>query len=218
MFRKSLTSTLILIIILTFALSACSSIPAAVSSILPQTQAAAAAQQSITNKLAVGTLEMEGTSQAVTAAQAATLLPLWKAVNVMGYDKTASSAEVAALYEQIQGTLTASQLAAIKQMTLSQAELTALTQKYGSTSSSQAAASSKTASSSSSQAQAGAAQDMSGGAVGDITSVGYTTPNTTSQSAASVKTAKTSTGSSADINPTFASAIVTLLKQRTTLE
>ena len=214
MHKRSLTSFLVLTLILSFALSACSGAPIAALSILPQS--AVTGQQSTTKNLAIGILKMEGTSQAVTATQASTLLPLWKAVNAMGNDKSASKLEVAALYDQIQESLTADQVAMIKQVTYTQPELANMIQKYGSTSTGKSSSASKTATSSSQGGGAGGPSDMGGGPMGDISSVGNAS-STSSQTASSAKTSNTSSSSS-DINPTFASAIVTLFKKRASLE
>ena len=212
MFKKSLTSFVVLVMIFAFALSTCST-PAILSSVV------SSAQPTVTSKLAVGLLKLEGTDQAVTAAQASTLLPLWKAINVMGNDKSASQAEVAALYQQTEDTLTAGQLAAISKVTYKQSDLSALVQKYGSSSTGQSASATKTTAANSSQAANIGPADMGGG-MNDITSVGTTssTSAATSQAASSAKTSKASTAASTDINPTFASAIVTILQKRVVLE
>ncbi len=82
-------------------------------------------------RLALGTLNLEGTDLAVTAEQAAGLLPLWKAVRSMGSSDTASSEEIDALYEQIQESMTADQMAAINSMNLTQEQISSLMQKFG---------------------------------------------------------------------------------------
>ena len=47
----------------------------------------------VEQKLAIGTLKLEGTDLAVTADQAKTLLPLWKAVKTMSTDSNTSAEE-----------------------------------------------------------------------------------------------------------------------------
>lgn len=89
------------------------------------------ANQPVENKLAIGILKLEGTDQAVTAKQAADLLPLWKAVKSMGVSSTTAPAEMQAVYTQIQQTLTPQQVQAIKDLNLSQTDMSALMQKYG---------------------------------------------------------------------------------------
>ena len=88
------------------------------------------ANQPIENKLAIGTLKLEGSPQAVTADQARTLLPLWKAVKSLSASSTASADEMAALYTQIQEAMTADQIAAIKTQALTPADTQALMQQY----------------------------------------------------------------------------------------
>jgi hypothetical protein len=220
MFQKKALSAIILTLVLCIILAACSSTPLAG---LTQTQASSSASASVTSKLGVGILKMEGTSEAVTPSQASTLLPLWKAVYKMGNDKSASSAEVAALYTQIQESLTTEQISTIQQMALTQQELSDLTQKYGSTPVGQTASASTSSSASSSQQNAGGAPDMGGGPMSDITSVGLnnsgSNSSTTTSSKTSATTAKVSqASSSSNLNPVFASAIITVLKERVTLD
>lgn len=85
----------------------------------------------VQSMLAVGTLELEGTDQAVTADQAKELLPLWKAVRVLGSSDTISQAEKQALYDQIQETMTADQIQAISKMSLTREDMTSIMAKLG---------------------------------------------------------------------------------------
>ncbi|RPJ51711.1 MAG: hypothetical protein EHM21_02055 [Chloroflexi bacterium] len=89
------------------------------------------ANQPVEQKLALGTLKLEGTDRAVTAEQAKGLLPLWKAVKSMSSNSNTSLDEMNALYKQIQETMTSDQLQAIKDLNLSQEEMQALMQQYG---------------------------------------------------------------------------------------
>lgn len=77
------------------------------------------------NQLALGTLELDGTPNVVTPQQAATLLPLWQALLSTQKSGAAAQAEVSALLTQIEGAMTAGQLAAIKAMQLTQTDLQA---------------------------------------------------------------------------------------------
>lgn len=132
---------LLLIVLLAMALAACSSAK------LPGTTAASTgnqasgsstqqapggdmANQPIESKLAIGTLSLEGTKNAVTAEQAKTLLPLWKAMKSLSSSSTASNDELTALYQQIQDAMTSDQIAAIKALTLKQEDMQALAKKY----------------------------------------------------------------------------------------
>jgi len=211
MFRKNITLSLVLA--LTFALSACSS-----STSSSQSKTSGSSQQTITDKLGIGILKMEGTTLAVTAAQSSILLPLWKAVNVMGNDKEASQVEVAALYVQIQGTLTPDQVTSIQKLTYTQEELSGFVTKYGSTSSSTSTSSSSSSASTTTQSNASGSSDMGGGGGGapggdsDITGVSSSSAQTSSTSSVA-KVSSTKTSSNTDLNPTFASAIIKILEQ-----
>jgi hypothetical protein len=65
--------------------------------------------------LALGTLRLEGTEHAVTPAQAAEMLPLWKAIQGGSLQ---GAAETQAVVKQIEGLLNEGQLAAIDGMEL----------------------------------------------------------------------------------------------------
>jgi hypothetical protein len=130
---------LLLLIPLLLTLSACGSIslPGSQSSSSQQSSTGAnAAQQPnfanqpVEQKLAIGTLKLEGTDKAVTADQAKTLLPLWKAMKSLGNSSTTSQAETDALYKQIEDAMTADQMKAIKDMTLKPEDFSALMKQY----------------------------------------------------------------------------------------
>lgn len=126
----------VIVIPVLFALAACSSLK------LPGTSSSSAQTQSnplsnlsgqpVEDKLAAGTLKLEGTDNATTAAQAKTLLPLWKAVKTLSTSNTTAAAEMTALYSQIQEAMTAQQIQAIKDVSLSPSDMQTLRQKYGS--------------------------------------------------------------------------------------
>ncbi len=96
-----------------------------------QGQPPSMANQPVEQKLALGTLKLEGTGSAITAAQAKTLLPLWKAVKSLSSSSNTSAAEMSAVYKQIQDAMTAEQVQAIKDLNLSQTDLQTLMQQYG---------------------------------------------------------------------------------------
>jgi hypothetical protein len=128
---------LIFILPLMFAIAACSSLQlpgvTAASANGNQPQQAATfsfTNQPLENKLAVGTLKLESTAQAITAEEAKNLLPLWKAVKSLNSSNTASPAEVQALYKQIEDTLTPEQVSTIKDMALTGADFQALMKQY----------------------------------------------------------------------------------------
>jgi hypothetical protein len=130
---------LLVILPLVIALSACASIAgikipglASNSANTSQTQTAFdPSKMPIEQKLAFGTLKLEGTPQAVTAKQAASLLPLWKAVKALSSSDTTAQAEIDALYKQIQGVMTADQVQTIQSMAWTQEDMRALMTKYG---------------------------------------------------------------------------------------
>jgi hypothetical protein len=80
-------------------------------------------------KLPVGTLLLEETDYAVTPAQAQELLPLWQMLSALQESGTASELEVQAVLNQIQGAMTAEQLATIEGM--SPEDIQALMQDLG---------------------------------------------------------------------------------------
>ncbi len=84
------------------------------------------------SRLAVGTLQLEGTGLAVTPEQAKQLLPLWQKVqSLTGEGAAANATDLPAVYKQIEAVMTPDQIAQIQSMTLSQNQLTALMNKYG---------------------------------------------------------------------------------------
>jgi hypothetical protein len=85
----------------------------------------------IQQKLAIGTLKLEGTPNAVTPAEAKTLLPLWQAVKVLPSQTTTAPEEVTALYQQIQDSMTPQQVQAIKDLTMSGTDMRALMTSLG---------------------------------------------------------------------------------------
>ena len=82
-------------------------------------------------KLAIGTLELEGTPQAVTAKEATDLLPLWQAVKSLSADTNTAPTEITAVYKQIEGAMTPDQTQAIQKLTWTQQDIQALMTKYG---------------------------------------------------------------------------------------
>lgn len=88
-------------------------------------------KQPIEQKLAIGTLMLEGSDKAITAEQAKTLLPLWKAVKALSSNSNTAQEEINAVYSQIQDAMTADQVQAIKDMSMSMEDTRSLMQKYG---------------------------------------------------------------------------------------
>jgi hypothetical protein len=77
------------------------------------------------NQLAYGTLKLEGTPNAVTAEQAARLLPLWQALNALDDSSTTAVEESTAVQNQILAALAPEQVAAISALHLTNAMLQA---------------------------------------------------------------------------------------------
>ena len=77
-------------------------------------------------QLALGTLQLEDTEQAIDETQAATLLPLWQAYQTLSQSDTTAAVELEALAGQIQRAMTAAQVQAIADMELTADTLTEL--------------------------------------------------------------------------------------------
>lgn len=80
---------------------------------------------SVRNQLALGALHLEGTPQALTTDQAKSLLPLWQTLKALGESSTSAPEEVEAVLDQIVGSLTEEQVAAIAALQLTNADLQA---------------------------------------------------------------------------------------------
>jgi hypothetical protein len=123
-------SVLTLFIVLALVLAACGSPAAATSLPSAETYTSPSLDTTYTNalparmQLSLGTLKLAETGTPVTPEQAAKLLPLWQALQGMTSSGNSASAEVNALLGQIESTLTAEQLAAIKEMKLTSVEMT----------------------------------------------------------------------------------------------
>jgi len=131
------TKTLLLIstmVILVMGLAACSGTSNQTNS-TPSASGTDGAQASTSlsqvNMLLVGTLKLEDTDQAVNTDEAARLLPLWQAYRSLSTSQTTAEAEVEALLNQIQSTMTIDQVQAIKAMNLSSTDMMNLMQSMG---------------------------------------------------------------------------------------
>jgi hypothetical protein len=80
-------------------------------------------KMTLQDKLAIGTLKLEGTKLAVDSKEAATLLPLWSAAETLVSSNTTSKLEMDALYSQIQSSMTPEQVKAIQDMTLTREDI-----------------------------------------------------------------------------------------------
>lgn len=79
---------------------------------------AASNRLSTASKLALGTLKLENTSNAVTASEATQLLTLWEAYQSISSSDIISQVELDALLKQIEDTMTAAQIKAIDAISL----------------------------------------------------------------------------------------------------
>lgn len=126
-----LSSTILILIMVLAACSKTSDQTASNTSTTETTNSQESNSLSQVNMLLVGTLKLEDTDQAVTADQAANLLPLWQAYRSLSTSQTSAEAEVDALLNQIQGTMTTDQVDAIKAMSLTNTDLMDLIQSMG---------------------------------------------------------------------------------------
>ncbi len=105
-------------------------------------------------RLAAGTMNLEGTQNAVDAASAAKLLPLWQLLDELDSNASSAPQEITAVVEEIRLNMTATQIQAIDAMSIETSQL-------ASSSSASGASSSRTAS-------AGASQMMSAPMAGGV--------------------------------------------------
>jgi hypothetical protein len=85
----------------------------------------------VRNQLLVGTLKLEGTDLAVTPDQAAELLVFWQASNALSRSGTGAAEEIAAVIDQIEGTMTPEQITAIANMKLTREAIQTMSQEMG---------------------------------------------------------------------------------------
>jgi hypothetical protein len=85
----------------------------------------------LASELVVGTFKLEGTANAVTAEEAAKLLPLWQVYKDLSASTSAAQQEIDALATQIQGTMTPEQVKAITDLKLTRQDLFTTMQTLG---------------------------------------------------------------------------------------
>lgn len=122
--KKTFLTTLFL---LTLTLTACSG--TASTNQASSTQENAALPTA--TQLVVGTLNLEGTEQAVTSEQAKELLVMWQVYQGLTSSSSAAQAEIDGLVEQIQEIMTAGQMESIAAMDLTQQDVFAVMQEQG---------------------------------------------------------------------------------------
>lgn len=121
-------TTLLTILFLTaLALSACGAFGTSGSSSSPTGafRSSAARNLPLTPEatLALGTIKLEGTPEAVDPSMAAKLLPLWQLMAQLNGSSSSAPQEVAAVLGQIQATMNSAQLKAISSMQLTTADI-----------------------------------------------------------------------------------------------
>lgn len=166
----------------------------------------------VSEKLAIGTLNLEDTGQSVDAAQAAALLPLWKAAQSLSSSETISSKEMDALYTQIQDTMMADQIKSINAMEFTSDDLDQLMSDFGVGAGSAGPSASSTGRSSAGMPGGGAEMPPDAGGmpvVGDA--VGFTQPSSASDQSDSIKGQPTTQVSPVNV---FIEPLITLLKEK----
>ena len=85
----------------------------------------------ISSQLGFGTFLLEESEYAVDPVQAAELLPLWKAARSLSESETAAEAELEAVFNQIEDTMTSEQIDFISEMKLTGEEMAQLMEDLG---------------------------------------------------------------------------------------
>jgi hypothetical protein len=85
----------------------------------------------ISAQLGFGTLLLEDSENAVDPAQASELLPLWKAARSLSESETVAEAELQAVFNQIEDTMTSEQISAIADLQLTGEEMAQLMEDLG---------------------------------------------------------------------------------------
>jgi hypothetical protein len=124
--------TIILLLILTLTLTACSgSTPNAAGPAGNVPGGGAAGELSAPMQVALGTIKLDGTENAITADQAKELLPLWETLQQMEGSDTAATQEKEALVSQIQETMSQTQMQAITALGLTRQDMFSIMQSQG---------------------------------------------------------------------------------------
>jgi hypothetical protein len=162
-------------------------------------------------RLAVGTLKLEGSNQAVTATQASQLLTLWEGYQSMSNSDTNSQVELEALVAQIQGEMTASQVQAIEAMGLTDKSVSEVVQSLGNSANTTTLAITPGAATSNQPGLGGGPGGMPGGGGDSVMSAinGGTTTQSTPATTQAATNAQTNL-----INPVVIRALIQLLETR----
>jgi hypothetical protein len=82
-------------------------------------------------QLAVGSLALDGSENAIDAEEASELLPLWKAISSLSQSDSVAAEEIQAVFNQIEVTMTPEQVEAIAAMQLTREDMTQLAEEMG---------------------------------------------------------------------------------------
>jgi hypothetical protein len=168
---------------------------------------------SAATRLAVGTLKLEGTDNAVNADEAGELLTLWEAYQSLSSSDTTSQVELEALVKQIEGTMTSEQVSAIDDMELTDQSVSEAVQTLaGSIDISIPASTPDTSAMSQAAPQGGSPGGMPGGAGGDGV-MNEINSGMSDQSTPAV-TEATSNTANTQVNQMLLNALIQLLKTR----
>jgi hypothetical protein len=115
-------TTLLLLLMLTLVLTACSGTASSAAAPASSGQGGAG-ELSAPMQVAIGTIKLDGTPNAVTAKQARELLPLWQTLQVLESSDTAATEEKDALVAQIQDTMSKEQTQAITALDLTRRDM-----------------------------------------------------------------------------------------------
>jgi hypothetical protein len=83
------------------------------------------------SQLAVGTIKLDGTGNAIDKTEAGQLLPLWKVLRTLSTSNTAAVEEINAAIHQIETTMKPEQVTAIASMQLTQQDMAAVFAQRG---------------------------------------------------------------------------------------
>ena len=153
-------------------------------------------------RLAIGTVNLEGTQLAVDSTAAATLLPLWELLEQLDTSGSAAPQEITAVVNEIQLDMSSEQIKAIDAMSIDQSQLGA----PGSAASSVAISTGTSAQASAAANDPALGGDMTGGAPMD--------GGGPMQSGQSQSTSSASKTSSAAASPAAIQEVIRLLKSK----
>ncbi len=202
--EKMKKTTFTAILLLSLLLTACGGQTSDISS-------PAAESLPAVTELALGTFKLEGTEQAVTAEQAAELLPLWQVYQSLTASDTAAQAEIDALVQQIQGTMTSDQIQAIATLNLTQQDMMTVMAEENIVESASMPAARSTTTNAGDQGGGMPPSDMGGG---DPSMMGGVQPVSGSSSSVDTSTASAYAGVSTGIPSALVSALIQMLESR----